>query len=139
MKQPGGDAAHVVGLRRVVALAQDAFFRSGRFDCFKCGGRRAEVAEIGVGDLIFVFGVRPLLRIDGDEPLAAGNREGPEKHGVHERKYHGVQADAEREGDDDGPGKPAIGSDNPDSVLQIPHHGGWDEIYARIVPRDSIS
>ena len=56
----------------MIAFTKDAFSFNARFNCFKYGGRRAEVAEIRVGDSILVLGIRSLLGIDGDEALAAG-------------------------------------------------------------------
>jgi hypothetical protein len=122
----GGSALEMVGLGRNAGLAEDALLIGACFEGLEGMGLSAVVEEIGVRNA-GVTAVTAFGRVggDGDEARAAGNGHRLEKRGVDDREHHGVEADAEGEGDDDGQGEPPMGEDHAQGEAQVVGHGGW--------------
>ena len=75
----------------------------------------------------------PIIAIAGctgsnsDEAGSAGNRNRLEERRVDQGEDHGVEADAERKGGDDGEGEPAMGEDHAQGEAEVGGHEAGTE------------
>ncbi len=118
-----GGALEVIRLGRNAGLAEDSLLIGACLEGLEGMGLGAVVEEIGVRHArVAAVGA---VRGDGNEARAAGNGYRLKERGVDDREHHGVEANAEGEGDDDGQGEPPMGEDHAQGEAQVVGHGGW--------------
>jgi hypothetical protein len=121
-KQARSGVFQVIGLRGIAGVGEDAVIAGTGLDRFERGSPIAVGAEVRPGEAYAVVAMRAVAVADGDEAVAARDGRRPDQHGIDQGEDHGVGADAEREGDDDGCRKPAMGEDHAQRDAKIVGH-----------------
>ena len=132
----GGGALEVIGLGRIAGLAENAFLIGGAFEGGEGAGLGAVVEEGGQRQAIVA--VAGSAGGDSDEAGSAGNGHRREERRVDDGEDHGVEADAEREGGDDGEREPAMGADHTQGEAEIVGHSGRYAGRGRVVPCSAL-